>query len=177
MPTITGDPMRTRLLDATSVLLARYGPRKLSLSAIASVAGVSRPTLYRHFSSKKDLLVALAGHEKARFEFKLAEVLDGLTGVNRLDRALRFMVEFQNDYPMQGLVLIEPGFILDQLEQSLRTMAPTLASLFSASGLRGTASPDDRANLVVRIALSHFLVRGEDAQLLRQLRHVAGIDA
>ncbi len=46
------DSTRTRLLDAANVVLAHYGPRKLSLTDVATHAGVSRPTLYRHFASK-----------------------------------------------------------------------------------------------------------------------------
>ena len=49
---------RERILDATLGVLARSGPRKLTLSAVATAAGVSRPTLYRCFPSKKKLLDA-----------------------------------------------------------------------------------------------------------------------
>ncbi len=179
-PTVaTADSTRLRLLDATGVALARYGPRKLSLTDIAALAGVSRPTLYRHFASKEDLLLALADHEKDRFDTELGAALHGLTGAARLDRALRFMVEFQQDYPMRGLVVIEPAFMLEQLETALRTMRAALVPLFEQldprSG-RGPAGPADLADLVVRTALSHFLIAGDDAtQLLRQLRHVAGL--
>jgi AcrR family transcriptional regulator len=179
MPTTVAaaDSTRTRLLDATRVALAHSGRRKLSLTDIAAIAGVSRPTLYRYFASKDDLLLALAAHEKERFEVELAVALRGLVGSSRLDRALRFVVEFQHDYPMRGLVVIEPAFMLDQLEQALRTMTTTLVPLFdelSAARHPGSARSADLADLVVRIALSHFLIRGDDAQLLRELRHVAG---
>jgi len=174
MPPADTETTRTRLLDATSAALARYGPRKLSLTDIATIAGVSRPTVYRHFASKDDLLLALSAHEKQRFGAEMAAAIDGLTGTPRLDRALRFIVEFQHDYAMRGLVVIEPAFMLEQLERALRTMASALIPLFE------TATDDDvtaadLADLVVRVALSHFLIRGDDAQLLRELRHVAGI--
>jgi AcrR family transcriptional regulator len=171
------DSTRERLLDATSLALAQFGPRKASLSEVASLAGVSRPTLYRYFSSKEELLLALADHEKARFESTLAAELDGLTGADRLDRAMRFIVEFQHDYPIRRLVLVEPSFIIEQLEVSLRTMVAALEPLFkevSPAGRHG-AKASDKADLVVRLALSHFLIPGEEAQLLRELRHVAGL--
>ncbi len=171
------DSTRTRLLDAASVVLAHYGPRKLSLTDIATHAGVSRPTLYRHFASKQDLLVALATHERQRFESELAAAVHGLAGSARLDRALRFVVEFQHDYPMRGLIATEPAFMLEQLEWALRTMTPSLGSLFGQPppvAHLGPLPTADLADLIVRIAFSHFLIRGDDAQLLRQLRHVAG---
>ncbi|MFA5883436.1 MAG: TetR/AcrR family transcriptional regulator [Acidimicrobiia bacterium] len=179
-PSVRGDTTRTRILDATGVVLARRGPRKLSLTDIAAQAGVSRPTLYKYFGSKEELLLALAVHEKQRFGTGLAAALDGLTGAARLDRALRFVVEFQQDYPMRELVAIEPGFMIDQLEQALRTMRGSLVPLFeelpaAADEPDGPAGPADLADLVVRTALSHFLIPGDDAQLLRELRHVAGL--
>ncbi len=167
---------RMRLLEATGVALARYGPRKLSLTDIASLAGVSRPTLYRYFPSREALLEALAEHEKERFRSGLSDALDGRSGPARLDRALVYIVEFQNRYPMRNLVATEPGFMLDQLERALRSMAPALVPLFEeqwAAAEPGAAGPADLADLVVRTALSHFLMEGgDDAQLLRELRHV-----
>ncbi len=178
-PAPTTDTTRVRLLDATGVALSRSGPRKLSLTDIAALAGVSRPTLYRHFASKEELLLALSDHEKERYDTNLATALHGLKGAARLDRALRFMVEFQQDYPMRGLVMIEPAFMLEQLEASLHTMRASLVPLFEQQGpraARGGAGPEDLADLVVRTALSHFLIEGDDGpQLLRELRHIAGL--
>jgi TetR/AcrR family transcriptional regulator, repressor for uid operon len=173
-----GESVRDRLLDATSVVLAQHGPRKLSLSDIANVAGVSRPTLYRHFSSKDDLLQALATHEKQRYATELANAINSVDHDAQLDRALRFVVEFQKDYPMRGLVVIEPAFMIDQFERSLRTMSTALMPLLeehSPAVLSGQIGSADLADLVVRTALSHFLLRGDDEQLLRELRHCAGL--
>jgi AcrR family transcriptional regulator len=167
---------RMRLLEATGVALARYGPRKLSLTDIASLAGVSRPTLYRYFASREALLEALAEYEKERFRSGLSDALDGRSGPARLDRALTYIVEFQRRYPMRNLVATEPGFMLGQLEQALRSMAPALIPLFEerwATTASGAVGPADLADLVVRTALSHFLMEGgDDAQLLRELRHI-----
>jgi AcrR family transcriptional regulator len=168
---------RERLLDASRLALAQYGPRKLSLTDVATLAGVSRPTLYRHFASRHELLLAVAEYEKERFQSELAAVLDGLSGSARIDRALRFIAEFQHNYPMHGLVATDPGFMLNQLEHALQSMTPTLVALFEEclpSSTKEAADPADVADLIVRTALSHFLIKGDDAQLLRQLRHVAG---
>ncbi len=169
---------RTRLLEATVAAVARSGPRKVSLSDVAALAGVSRPTLYRYFASKEELLLALAAYEKGRFEALLAAALDGLVGVARLERAMRFIVEYQADSPHRGLVVVEPAFMLDQLTRALGTMASSLVPLFEEVGPHvggGAMSAADQADLVVRIALSHFLIQGDDDQLLRQLRHAAGL--
>ncbi|MGH8965852.1 MAG: TetR/AcrR family transcriptional regulator, partial [Actinomycetes bacterium] len=51
---------RHRILVATAEVLARSGQTKLSLSEVALQAGVSRPTLYRWFADKQELLDAMA---------------------------------------------------------------------------------------------------------------------
>lgn len=169
------DLTRERLLEATREVLARSGPRKLHLSAVAAQAGVSRPTLYAYFPSKDDLLLALAAHEKARFNHELDEALHGLTGADRLDRALSRMVEFQRDAGTRRLVLAEPEFMLDQLEHSLVTMSAALVPLFQEATEADAATAADLADLAVRTVMSHFLIPRNEAQLLRELRRIAGL--
>lgn len=49
---------RERIVDASIAVLAR-GPDELSIPAVAAEAGVSVPTVYRHFSSKRTLVDAV----------------------------------------------------------------------------------------------------------------------
>ncbi len=58
---------RHRILRATADVLGRSGQAKLSLSDVALQAGVSRPTLYRWFSSKDELLKAFGVFEREAF--------------------------------------------------------------------------------------------------------------
>jgi len=52
---------RTRILDATLRVMAE-GVAALSVPAVAREAGVSVPTVYRHFGTKRDLLAAVFPH-------------------------------------------------------------------------------------------------------------------
>ncbi|WP_342216716.1 helix-turn-helix domain-containing protein [Nocardia asiatica] len=56
------------LCRATFEVLGRRGHSKLSLSDVAAQAKVSRPTLYRLFSSKEKLLAAFGGFEQRTIE-------------------------------------------------------------------------------------------------------------
>jgi AcrR family transcriptional regulator len=175
---VADDPTRVRLLESTQLLLGQFGPRKLALTDIATLAGVSRPTLYKHFASKPELLAALSVYEQEQFAAGLAHATRGLTATARLDAALRYVVEFQRDYPLQRLIEIEPGFMLGQLAGVLPTLRDGLTPLIAEhQRLTGAAArPADVADLLVRVALSHFLLPGRDRhQLLRELRHAAGI--
>jgi AcrR family transcriptional regulator len=174
------DPMRVRLLEATRVLVGQYGPRKLAMTDIATLAGVSRPTLYKHFTSKSELLAAFSVYQQRQFALGLAAASHGLTGTARLDAALRHVVDFQRDSPFHQLVEIEPGFMLEQLAEVLPTLraglAPLIAEHQRVTGAAGSARPADVADLIVRVALSHFLIPGRDrSQLLRELRYAAGV--
>jgi AcrR family transcriptional regulator len=58
---------RARLLDATAELVAERGFHAVGIADIGAAAGVSGSAIYRHFSSKHEILVAL-----------LDNVVDGL---------------------------------------------------------------------------------------------------
>jgi AcrR family transcriptional regulator len=75
---------RARILDATVRVTAR-GVASVSIPAVAREAGVSVPTVYRHFGTKHDLLAALYPHVVRRAGLhelvvprSIDELLDGL---------------------------------------------------------------------------------------------------
>jgi AcrR family transcriptional regulator len=49
---------RERILDAAYSLFAQYGTRSVGVDAIIERSGVAKMTLYRHFKSKQDLVLA-----------------------------------------------------------------------------------------------------------------------
>jgi AcrR family transcriptional regulator len=52
-----------RIIEALAGLIDEEHPLEISMAAVAERAGVSEPTLYRHFPTKRDLFAALAGHQ------------------------------------------------------------------------------------------------------------------
>jgi AcrR family transcriptional regulator len=159
---------RERILAATADVLGRNGRTKLSLSDVALHAGVSRPTLYRWFASKKDLLDAFAVWERQSFERTVAEATADLLDRDKLDAVLRIIVEYQQSYPGLRMVDIEPAHVIKRLAQILPLMRDRLERLIPGD--------DVAAATVVRVAISHYLVLSDDADdFLAQLRHAAGI--
>src|ERR1700753_457739 len=53
-----GIPPRERILAASGDLFYRHGIRAVGVDAIAEAAGTNKMTLYRHFSSKDELVAA-----------------------------------------------------------------------------------------------------------------------
>jgi AcrR family transcriptional regulator len=52
-----------RIIQALAALIDEEHPLEISMAAVAKRAGVSEPTLYRHFPTKRDLFAALAGYQ------------------------------------------------------------------------------------------------------------------
>jgi AcrR family transcriptional regulator len=92
---------RERILAATAEVLGRNGMTKLSLSEVALRAGVSRPTLYRWFASKRELL----------------------------DAALRVIVAYQQSYPGLRMIDIEPAHVIKRLSRVIPLMRHRLERL------------------------------------------------
>jgi AcrR family transcriptional regulator len=161
---------RSRILAATTEALARSGQAKLSLSEVALQAGVSRPTLYRWFASKEELLEAFGRYEREMFDSGTARATAGLRGNERLDAALRFIVEYQHSYSGVRLVDIEPEVVIKQLSSIIPQMRIRLEKLLSGP------NAGVKAATAVRIAISHYIVRSDDDdEFLAQLRHAVGL--
>jgi AcrR family transcriptional regulator len=50
---------RTHLLDVATALFNRFGYRAIGIDQVIAESGVAKTTLYRHFESKEDLIVAV----------------------------------------------------------------------------------------------------------------------
>lgn len=161
---------RHRLLVATAEVLARSGQTKLSLSEVALQAGVSRPTLYRWFASKEELLEAFGVYEREMFDNGIGQATVGLRGAEKLDAALQFIVQYQQSYSGVRLVDIEPEVVIAQLSRVIPVMRARLQKLLP--GPNGGV----KAATAIRVAVSHYIVRSDDRdQFLAQLRHAVGI--
>ncbi|MDF3340755.1 helix-turn-helix domain containing protein [Mycolicibacterium septicum] len=161
---------RGRILAATAEVLGANGMTKLSLSEVAQQAGVSRPTLYRWFASKQELLDAFVVWERKYYEQAVAQASADLPDNEHLDAALRTVVEYQQSYPGLRMVDIEPEHVIKRLTQVIPLMRERLQRL--------TTGPDAdiAAATAVRVAVCHYLVRSDDADdFLAQLRHAARV--
>ena len=172
VPAEDDNSTRQRILAATAEVLGRNGMTKLSLSEVAIQAGVSRPTLYRWFASKRDLLDGFVVWERQFYERAVADATAGLPANKKLDAALRVIVGYQQSYPGLRMIDIEPAQVIRRLSRVIPLMRERLERL--AHG------PDAELAVAtaVRVAVSHYLVHSDDDdQFLAQLRHAAGVKA
>jgi AcrR family transcriptional regulator len=176
-------PSFDSILEAAQRAIAEKGPGPLTMSAVAVAAGISRPTLYRWFPTKADLLEAVAARAEHRFDVGLQAVIDShRVPKRRLDAALRYLMTYLDNSLMSDPISVDPAFVLGSLARSIGPHIKSLArqlddALLEVPAVRaGNLSREQAAELFLRLAYSHYLVPNADADaLLATMRDFAGI--
>ncbi|MDN3517888.1 TetR/AcrR family transcriptional regulator [Aquisalimonas lutea] len=84
---------RDQLLETATELFYRNGCHTTGIDKVLAEAGVAKMTLYKHFKSKDNLVLAACErfHEKVREEFEETVNEEGLTARERLEALFDFM--------------------------------------------------------------------------------------
>jgi AcrR family transcriptional regulator len=168
-----------RILDAARRLVLQSGMRKLSLTEVAAVAGVSRQSIYRYFLSKEELIDALGRHEHRRFNLAMEQAIEGLAGRARLEAALDVVATVLRDQPPRHVVDLEPRFAHEQIVGALPMITVALVGVLRQcqdDGMNLVAAPRDIAAAIARTVLSHYSFPDNDgAAARRQIRAIVGL--
>jgi len=152
---------RAQLLDVAGRLFAEHGFHGLSMEQLADGAGISKPVLYQHFPSKRDLYLALVRDAVTEMEERVRTALDG-TDDNRarVEGAIAAYFDFVEDRRF-GL-LFETAELTDAdvraaVESAMTRVADAVGALiaedaglspqsagFLATALRGLATEGAR---------------------------------
>ena len=94
---------RQRILDNAYELFSRRGVRAVGVEEVISRAGVAKATLYRHFPSKDDLVLAFLEERELRWTRQFVEAGAKERGANAEERLLAIFDVFddwfqQEDY-------------------------------------------------------------------------------
>ena len=139
---------QVHFIDAAEACFERYGVVKTTMEDIAKMAGVSRPTVYRHFSDRDSLILAvvmrrarsLIGKAQAfirrheRFEDQLVEGLLFLVKTGRKDPFVRILVSPEH-LELAHQILGATDAVIDL---NLEMWQPILAE----AAARGELNPD-----------------------------------
>jgi len=94
---------KDRIMDAAVKCLSESGLGKANMDEVASIAGVSRSTLYRHFKDRDELILAVVERESMQI---------GLDIQNKIQAS-----EDLGEYIVEGILLAEEkrrkGFLLN----------------------------------------------------------------
>ena len=172
----------TILAAARRTIRAR-GPAKLSMSAVAAEAGVSRPTLYRWFPSKALLLGAITAYEVEQFDAGLQSLAEHHRDPGRrLDAALRYLVTYLDEASGPDSIHVDAEFSLQGLADSLQPHIESLAAVLGdaldevPTVRDGSSTRRQAAEMFLRVAYSQYLVPDRDPErLLGTVRAFAGL--
>jgi TetR/AcrR family transcriptional regulator, repressor for uid operon len=171
------------ILAAARRTIRARGPEKLSISAVAAEAGVSRPTVYRWFPTKALLLGAITAHEVEQFDLGLQTLADehGDPGA-RLDAALRYLVTYLDETLGPDAIRVDADFALQGLNDSLPSHVTSLADVLGdaldvvPAVHSGQVTREQAAEMFLRLAYSQYLGPSPDAEdLLTTMRAFAGL--
>lgn len=178
-PSEYGD-LADRILSAAGRLMLSVGARKLSLSDVATLAGVSRPTVYRYFASKEDLIEALGAQVRRRFDAAMEHAMSGVTGVARWEAAIDVVVTFLGEHPPGRQLDLDPRFAHEQMARALPMITDKLTVVLQQcareDGFDAAAGAPDLAGAIARVAFSHYIFPDADPAVgRRQIRAAAGL--
>jgi AcrR family transcriptional regulator len=140
---------RAQLLGVARRLFARDGYRGASMESIAEAAGVTKPVLYQHFSSKRALYSALLANDLGRLTAELETAFSQAEGnEERLRRGFGAYLAFVDRHEDAFRLLFTEalGFDADfqrQVAEFRRWAAGRVARIIAAEA--GLAAPRARA--------------------------------
>ena len=168
-PEVELSPSVIRILSGALDAIASRGVKRLSMSDIIEASGVSRGTLYRYFSSKDEVLVAVAEFVCVGFETGIRDAGNGIPDpMERFKSVMQFYGQYTIENSPDRVFEVEPAFHLaffrsrfDRYKQAvLEALEPTFDYF---DGLLG--EPMNREAFVetlVRMQLSTLLVPASD---------------
>lgn len=158
--------LRSTVLDSVSELLVERDWDKLSMSAIAGFAGVSRQTLYNEFGGRDGLAEAYVIREAGRFLDAVEDAVDANRDslVDAMESAVRTVLVIADTHPVLRTIVAGTSSpeLLEPLVSSPDGPVVDLAAGRLCAILEVNwpdVAPDDFEILsdgVVRLALSHL---------------------
>ncbi len=146
---------RTRLIEAASQVFAGLGVQGATTREIARVAGVNEVTLFRHFSSKEQLLKAVIENALALQTEALANpeawTQDLSTDLKNYAQLYNAMLEAQEDLirTFIGEAKRHPEAAKQVIEEAAKPLGEKLVAYLQSCQKRGTVRPD--INLVAAV--------------------------
>lgn len=167
------DLTRQRILDAAVEAASVHGVSRLSMSDVARTAGLSRPTLYRYFSSRDDLFAAALLAETqalvAQVEAELDDVRDPRAAI---ERGILAALRLTRDHPLlDRIVRTEPEVLVPVLVTEGDPGMPGFPALVRAAveALLATRVADAdpvrsrrRADVIARLVVSYAVSAPDD---------------
>lgn len=141
MVRLPGPERRQQLLDTAVEIFARNGFHETSMNDIAVAAGVTKPVLYQHFDSKREMYRELLGEIGTQLRETIAKATADASGPRQqIEGGFRAYFTFVSDHGDAYRVLFGSGTQRDEefAEEARKveaSIADVVAALIEVSGL------------------------------------------
>lgn len=116
---LTGNATTDRIIESARLCFERYGIQKTTIEDIASTAGVSRPTVYKHFPGKPQIVDHISLAEMSKVHQALRQRMTRQSSfADTVTEALLISVQAAHDNPYVRR-------FVQELELSSRSHAPS----------------------------------------------------
>ncbi len=151
---------RRQLLDAALTQFGELGYTATSMNDIALSAGVTKPVLYQHFESKKDLFLEVLTDTANELVAKTTEAVDAATsGRLELESAVHAYVDFFGAEPGRFRVMYGEGARSDpDFVEAVHNVEVSMASFTAEHIAIESLSTDER--LIIARAITGALENG-----------------
>ena len=90
-----------RLMEKSEELFWKYGYNAVSVDQIATEAGISKMTIYKHFHSKEDLFIEVLKNNIEYYMNKAREIInEKYHTVEKIELLYNYSIELAKDYPI-----------------------------------------------------------------------------
>jgi AcrR family transcriptional regulator len=168
-PDVDLSPAVIRILSGALDAIASRGVKRLSMSDIIDASGVSRGTMYRYFSNKDEVLVAVAEFVCVGFENGVRDAGNGIADpMERFKSVMRFYSRYTLENSPGRVFEVEPAFHLAFFRSrfaryKLAVMDALEITFDYLEGLIGEPlNRDAFAETLVRTQLSTLMVPASD---------------
>ncbi len=147
-----------RILDAALRLMAQHGYARMSMDAVAAEAGVTKPTIYRRYSSKEQLAMAAV----VSYCDKNPPVYTGETRADLIVQMTHFRNALERPFGMAmlGTVLAEehdtPALLACFREYLVAPRRQALHTILLRAQHRGKLRPAADINLAVNMLIGAY---------------------
>ena len=178
-PPATASPKRDLLVDTASALFYREGFRVVGIDTLLAEAGVAKMTLYNHFKSKEELIVAVLEARSTELQQALEKSLAeaGKSPSRQLGAVFDGLKQFFESDEFKGCAFIralseypDPQHPIHQTAWAhKRAMNARFLTVAKNAGARNPSSVADAISLLVdgAIVAAHATRSSEPANLAR----------
>ncbi|GAB1430199.1 hypothetical protein MASR2M18_10320 [Ignavibacteria bacterium] len=154
---------RTRILDVATEMFNRHGFNRVTMNEIAEKLGMSKKTLYRFFSGKEELTVAVVMYYRAKFDACIMPIVQEQTDdfTDKLMRIGSVVSTLMGNVPVCFINDLEkymPNFLREHTEWKRNKISESLGSILR----EGIQSGAFRSHLSVELITMMYLTLAEN---------------